>query len=373
MSNKRDYYEILGIEKKASKDEIKKAFHKLAHKFHPDKKEGDADKFKELSEAYSVLSDDKKRAEYDSYGRVFGGGGPGAGAAGAGFGGFGQGGGFDFSQFAEAFNQAQNNGGGFDMGDIFSDFFAGQATGGARVRRGRDISIDLEISFKDSVFGTKRSVLLAKTGTCDACQGSGAKMGTDMMQCTHCNGAGKVHETTNSFFGTITMQSVCRYCKGQGKVPKEKCETCRGEGVYKKQEEVDIVVPAGIEGNEMIRLQGLGEAVSGGQPGDLYVKVHVTPDSQFKKDGPNIITELSVKLTDALLGTSYKLETLDGPETIDIPQGVSHGETLKVKGRGVPLRGGKRGDMFVKVKILFPHKLSKNAKSLVEKLREDGI
>lgn len=369
MSTKRDYYDILGVEKKASKEDIKKAFHKLAHKFHPDKKEGDADKFKELSEAYSVLSDDKKRAEYDSYGRVFGGGGAGAGA-GAGFGGFGQGGGFDFSQFAEAFNQGQA--GGFDMGDIFSDFFAGQA-GGTRVRRGRDISIDLEIPFKDSIFGTTRSVLLAKTGTCEACQGLGAKMGTDLITCTHCNGAGKLHETTNSIFGSITMESVCRACRGRGKVPKEKCETCRGEGVYKKQEEIDITVPAGIEGNEMIRLTGMGEAVSGGQPGDLYVKVHVTPDPRFKKDGPNLITELSVKLTDALLGTSYKLETLDGQETIDIPTGVSHGEMLKVKGRGVPGRGGKRGDLYVRVKILFPHKLSKSARNLVEKLKEEGI
>jgi len=367
MSTKRDYYEILGVEKKASKEEIKKAFHKLAHKFHPDKKEGDADKFKEVSEAYSVLSDDKKRAEYDSYGRVFGG----AQGGGSGFGGFSQGGGFDFSQFAEAFNQAQN-GGGFDMGDIFSDFFAGQA-GGTRARRGRDISIDLEIPFKDSIFGTKRSVLLAKTGTCEACKGSGAKMGTDMITCSACQGAGKIHETTNSFFGTITVQSVCRHCRGQGKVPKEKCDTCRGEGVYKKQEEIDITVPAGIEGNEMIRLTGMGEAAQGGQPGDLYVKVHVTPDPRFKKDGPNLITELSVKLTDALLGTSYKLETLDGQETIDIPTGVSHGEMIRVKGRGVPGRGGKRGDLYVRIKILFPHKLSKGARTLVEKLKEEGI
>lgn len=367
MSTKRDYYEILGIEKKASKDEIKKAFHKLAHKYHPDKKGGDADKFKEVSEAYSVLSDDKKRAEYDSYGRVFGGG-P---QPGSGFGGFSQGG-FDFSQFAEAFNQAQSQGG-FDMGDIFSDFFAGAGGGTSRQRRGRDISIDLEVPFKDSVFGTKRSVLLAKTGTCEACQGSGAKMGTDLITCNHCGGGGKVHETTNSFFGTITMQSMCRHCRGTGKIPKERCETCRGEGVYKKQEEIDITVPAGIEGNEMIRLQGFGEAVAGGQPGDLYVKVHVTPDPRFKKDGPNLITELSVKLTDALLGTSYKLETLDGPETIDIPTGVSHGEMLRVKGRGVPQRGGKRGDLYVRIKILFPNKLSKSAKGLVEKLKEEGI
>jgi molecular chaperone DnaJ len=360
MSGKRDYYELLGVTKSASKEEIKKAFHKLAHKFHPDKKEGDADKFKEVSEAYSILSDDKKRAEYDSYGRVFGGGAPSGG-------GFNQGG-FDFSQFQDAFNQ-----GGFDMGDIFSDFFAGQP-GATRTRRGRDISIDLEISFRDSVFGVKRTVLLAKTTLCDSCQGSGAVMGTEMLTCTHCNGAGKVHETSNSFFGTITMVQPCRHCKGTGKVPKEKCETCRGEGVYKKQDEIEIQVPAGIDGGEMIRLTGMGEAVAGGASGDLYVKVHVQPDARFKKEGPNLITEISVKLSDALLGATYTLETLEGSEKVDIPQGVKHGETIHIKGKGVPLARGKRGDLYVKIKITLPTKLSRTARTAIEKLRdEEGI
>src|SRR3989344_658986 len=335
MSAKRDYYELLGVQKSATKEDIKKAFHKLAHKFHPDKKEGDADKFKEVSEAYSILSDDKKRAEYDSYGRVFGGGGPGAGA-----GGFQGGAGFDFSQFQDAFNQ-----GGFDMGDIF----------------------------RDSVFGVKRSVLLAKTGVCDSCQGSGAVMGTEMQTCKHCNGAGKVHETSNSFFGTITMVQPCKHCKGQGKIPKEKCPTCRGEGVYKKQGEKAMEVPAGIKGGEMIRLQGYGEAVAGGMSGDLYVKVHVQPDARVKKDGPNILTEISVKLSDALLGTSYKIETLEGSEVLDIPQGVTHGETLTIKGKGVPSARGKRGDFLVKIRITLPNKLSRTARGLIEKLREEGI
>lgn len=362
MSNKRDYYEVLGVSKSASKDEIKKAFHKLAHKLHPDKAQGDADKFKEVSEAYSILGDDKKRAEYDSYGRVFGGGG-----GGAGFGGGGGGAGFDFSQFQDAFQQ-----GGFDMGDIFSEFFATQG-GVPRTRRGRDISIDLEITFKDSVFGTKRRVLLAKTAVCDACQGSGAVLGTEMVSCTHCNGAGKVHETQNSFFGTITMVQPCRHCRGQGKAPKEKCLTCRGEGVYKKQEEIEVVVPAGIDGGEMIRLQGQGEAVSGGQSGDLYVKVHVSSDLRFKKEGANLVTELSIKLSDALLGGAYKIQTLEGEESLDIPAGVSHGETLKIKGKGVPVARGKRGDLFVKVKIQLPSSLSRSARALVEKLKEEGI
>lgn len=358
-TNKRDYYEILGVDKKASKEEIKKAFHKLAHKYHPDKGSTDSEKFKEVSEAYSVLSDEKKRAEYDSYGRVFGAGaGPGFGAAD-----------FDFSGFQDAFQ----NGFGFDFTDVFTDFF-----GGTRTRRGRDISIDLEISFKESVFGTKRTVLLAKQAQCEVCKGTGAALGTSLETCTHCNGAGKVHETTNSFFGAITMVQPCRHCRGVGKVPKERCGTCRGEGVYRKQEEIDLTVPAGIEGGEMIRLQGAGEAVAGSPSGDLYVKVHVTPDPRFKKEGANIVTELSIKLSDALLGGEYKIATLDGEETLSIPQGISHGETLRITGKGTPVgrgpgRAGKRGDLLVRVKITLPRKLSRSAKNLIEKLREEGI
>lgn len=350
MAAKRDYYEILGVDKKASKEEIKKAFHKLAHKYHPDKGSGDGEKFKEVSEAYSVLSDDKKRAEYDSYGRTFGAGG--------------YQGDFDFSQFGDAFQ----NGFGFDFSDVFSDFF-----GGSRVRRGRDISIDLEVSFKESVFGTKRRVLLAKVAQCEVCKGSGAKVGTSMETCKHCNGKGLMHETTNSIFGSVTIQTQCRYCRGAGNVPKEKCETCHGEGVYRKQEEIEIAVPAGVDGGEMIRLQGAGEAVAGAPSGDLYVKVHVTPDPRFKKEGNNIVTELSIKLSDALLGGSYTVASLDGEEAISIPPGVTHGEMLRVIGKGVPHGRGRRGDFLVRVKITLPQKLSRSAKNLVEKLREEGI
>lgn len=358
MSTKRDYYEVLGIQKSASKEEVKKAFHKLAHKFHPDKSTGDADKFKEVSEAYSILSDDKKRAEYDSYGRVFSdGAGPGA------AGGF-SGGGFDFSQFQDAFQ----GGFGFD----FSDFFGGQG-GGRGGRRGRDVSIDLEINFKESVFGTKRTVLLAKIAQCETCHGSGGEPGTEIDTCKHCNGSGKVHETSNSFFGQITMQSPCRHCHATGKVPKEKCHTCRGEGVYRKQEEIEIVVPAGIDGGEMIRLTGAGEAVAGGNSGDLYVKVHVQPDARFKKDGINLITDLSVKLSDALLGAEYQVTTLDGEQSLDIPMGVTHGEMIRITGKGIPTPRGKRGDLFVRVKINLPQKLSREAKKLIEKLKEEGI
>ncbi len=353
---KKDYYEVLGIDKKASKEDIKKAFHKLAHKFHPDKSSGDADKFKELSEAYSVLSDDKKRAEYDSYGQTFGGNGAG---------GFNGAQGFDFSQFQDIFQ----NGFGFDFGDTMGDFFGG----GGGSHRGRDISIDLEISFKESVFGTKREVLLAKVGTCDTCHGTGGKPGTSLETCNVCGGKGRVHETQNSIFGQITMQRACSTCHGTGKIPKDKCATCHGNGVLRKQEEINISVPAGIEGGEMIRLTGQGEAAVGGASGDLYVKIHVTPDKRYKKDGFNIVSDLSVKLSDALLGSDYKVETLDGTETITVPAGVTHGETLTVKGKGIPNGRGKRGDFVVKVKINLPQKLSKTAKSLIEKLKEEGI
>jgi len=359
MATKKDYYGVLGVDKKATKEEIKKAFHKLAHKYHPDKREGDAEKFKEVSEAYSVLGDEKKRAEYDSYGRVFGGG-AGAGAGGS----YGQG--FDFSQFQDAFQ----GGFSFDFSDVFGDVFG---SGGSRTHRGRDISIDLEVSFKESIFGTKRTVLLAKSTQCETCKGSGAEPETELEVCKHCNGAGRVHETTNSFFGSITVQSICRACRGTGKVPKERCHTCRGEGVYKKQEEIEITVPPGIEGGEMIRLSGAGEAVAGGAAGDLYVKVHVQIDSRFKKEGTNLITELSIKLTDALLGGEYKIGTLDGEEMITIPSGVTHGEVITIKGKGVPNPRGKRGDLFVRVRITLPSKLSRSAKQLVEKLREEGI
>lgn len=348
----KNYYDILGVQKNASKEEIKKAFHKLAHKFHPDKNQGDAEKFKEVSEAYSILSDDKKRAEFDSYGQTFGGG----------TGGF-DGAGFDFSQFQQGF-------GGFDFGDIFGEMFGG---GSPRQRRGRDISIDLELSFKDSIFGTTRTVLLAKVAQCETCKGTGAEPGTKLSTCKHCNGTGKVHETNNSIFGIITMQSPCRHCHATGKVPEEKCHTCRGEGVYRKQEEIDIAVPAGIEGGEMIRMSGAGEAVQGGASGDLYVKVHVLADPRFKKDGTNLLTDLSIKLTDALLGGEYTIQSLDGDEKISVQPGVTHGELLKIKGKGVPMGHGRRGDLFVRIKIILPQKLSRSAKQLVEKLKEEGI
>ncbi|MBI2612695.1 molecular chaperone DnaJ [Candidatus Kaiserbacteria bacterium] len=352
----KDYYSILGVTKAASEDEIKSAFRKLAHKYHPDKKGGDEKKFKEVSEAYAVLSDKKRRAEYDTYGRTFAGGGP--------QGGFG---GFDFSNF-QGFGNGQPFE--FDLGDVFGEFFGGGPT---RARRGRDISIDIELTFREAIFGTERRVLIAKQSVCTVCEGSGAKKGSKLVPCTSCNGKGDIRETRSSFFGTFTTTRSCPRCHGKGQVPEHSCEVCRGEGVTKREEEIRVVVPAGVENGEMIRMPRLGEAVAGGAAGDLYVKIHVREDRTFAREGNNLITILPVKLTDALLGSEYRINTLDGEESLTVPAGVTHGEMLRIRGRGVPLGRGARGDLLVRIDIEFPKKLSKGARDLIEKLRKEGL
>lgn len=359
----KDYYQILGVDKKASSDEVKKAFRKLAHKYHPDKGTGDEAKFKEISEAYSVLSNEKKRQEYDAYGRVFNEGNGGSSQGFGGFGGFSGAQGFDFSGFQD-----------FDIGDIFGGF--GDIFGGGRrqqAKRGRDISIDLEVPFRDAIFGTERKVLLTKVSQCKTCYGSGAKEGAEMETCKNCNGKGKIHETKNSILGTITSVRACDNCFGTGKVPKEKCKDCKGLGVARREDEISIAIPAGVDNGEMIRLSGVGEAIAGGITGDLYIKLHVSHDPVFKKEGNNLTMTLNVKLTDALLGSIYTIHTLDGDIDIKIPAGVSFGEMLRVSGKGVPTGRKHRGDLLVRINITLPNKLSKNARKLIDEMKKEGI
>ncbi len=358
----KDYYQLLGVDRKASKEDIKKAFRKLAHQYHPDKKGGDEAKFKEVSEAYSVLSDDKKRAEYDAYGRVFSGSGPQGGAGfrgGAGFEGF------DFSQFGgQDFD--------IDLNDIFggfSDMFGGRG----RQARGRDISIDIELSFKESIFGLTRHVLVTKDSTCARCSGAGAEPGTKTKSCPTCNGKGQIVESRRSPFGTFSVSSTCPACSGRRVVPEKPCGTCHGRGVERREEEITIVIPVGIDNGQVIRMAGLGEAISGGATGDLYVKVHVRPDAKFRKEGFNIVTDLPVKITDALLGAEYKLDTLEGPTVVRVPPLRSTDEILRMKGKGVPTERGKRGDLLIRVKVELPQKISKEAKDLLQKLKSEGI
>lgn len=357
MSGK-DYYQILGVDRKANTEEIKQAFRKLAHKFHPDKQGGDEERFKEASEAYSILSNEKKRAEYDSYGRVFseGAGGQEAGSSG-----------FDFSQGTDGF---QN----FDFSDIFNEFGDFFGSGGRRERtpRGRDIAIDVQISFKESIFGTERKILLTKMTSCRTCEGTGAKKGSGFVSCTTCNGKGKIHEARASILGTFTSVRECGACRGRGEVPKEKCASCHGVGITRREEEISVAIPTGVSSGEMIRLAGAGEAIPGGVPGDLYVKVHVQEDTTFTKEGSDIYMPLPIKLTEALLGMERSIQTLDGAVTIKIPAGISHGELLRVKGKGVPLKN-RRGDLLIRISIILPQKLSRQARKLIEELKNEGI
>ena len=347
----KDYYDILGVQKGASKDEVKKAFRKKASQYHPDKKTGDEEKYKEVTEAYAVLGDEKKKAEYDTYGQSFGG----------------SGGGNPFGGGGNPF------GGGveFDMNDIFSQFGFGGG-GQQQQQRGRDISIDINLKFEEAVFGVVRKVLLTKNSECDTCQGSGAKSGTKLDNCTTCNGQGKVQEQRQSIMGSFTTVRECNACSGKGKIPEERCGTCAGAGVARKEEEIGIKIPAGIQNGEVIRMTGRGEAIPNGQPGDLYIKIHADAHKTIRREGTTLSSLLPIKLTDALLGTTYSVETLDGSVDIKIPAGVTHGELIRIKEKGVPSERG-RGDFMVKVSVETPKKLSRKARKLVEELRGEGI
>ncbi len=397
----KDYYKILGVDKSATKDEIKKAFRKLAHEHHPDKTGGDDKKFKEVNEAYSVLSDDSKKAQYDQFGSE----GP-SGFGGGGFGG-GQGfGGFDFSGFSGGFGGG--DGVEFDLGDIFGSVFGGGGRGGSRSGRaktpkGSDISVDIEISFKDSIFGAEKEFSLHRTAECEHCKGSRAEpkaghssataSAGEFESCRTCDGKGQVVETRRSMFGAFQSARICDDCAGTGKLPKTKCSVCKGKGIqHNKKDTITVIIPAGIESGEMLRVTGKGEAVTGGTSGDLYIRIHVrhvasekTKDSNMRKEGLNLAMDHTIKLTDSLLGGDTTLETLDGPVTIEIPQGITHGEILRVKNKGVPHGTGagnpstsrdsttRRGDLMVHIKINIPSKLSKNAKKLVEELKGEGM
>jgi molecular chaperone DnaJ len=360
----KDYYNVLGIDKKATKDDIKKAFRRLALKYHPDKGGDDEARFKEITEAYSVLNDEKKRREYDTYGQAFASQGSAPNEAGNGFGGF------DFSQFQQGFGGGNTE---FDFGDIFGDIFGGRRSSQARTPRGRDISIDLEIPFRDAVFGTTRTVLISKVSMCATCNGNGAKPGAGLETCTTCGGSGKIHETRSSILGQFTSVRVCGTCEGTGKIPKEKCPECKGRGVRRREEEITVSIPSGIDNGEMIRLPGQGEAVKTGIAGDLYVKVHVKPHPTFHREGSNLVMKLPVKLTDALLGTVASVETLEGKTLeVKIPPMKRVEESLRIRGKGIPVEGT-RGDLIIHLETAFPQKLSSKAKEAVEKLKNEGL
>lgn len=351
----KDYYQMLGVSKNATKEEIKKAFHKLAHKYHPDKTGGDETKFKEINEAYQILSDEQKRKQYDAFGQA----GPNMG--GAGFGGFE---GFDFSQYA------QGGDFGFDIGEMFSDFFGG---GRQRQRRGDDLQTSLTLEFKESIFGAEKEIKITKPSTCGTCKGSGAKSGSSIETCAHCNGKGSVRNIQRTMLGSIATTQVCSKCHGTGKIPKDPCGHCRGGGVVHEPRTIKINVPAGIQNGETLRLQGMGEAIPGGNHGDLYVRIMVVPHKSILRHNNDLVSHLNIKLTDALLGAQYAVETLDGSQSVTIPAGTKVGDSIVLKGFGVPINDKKRGNFIIKLNISLPEKLSKRAKEVIEELKKEGI
>ena len=361
----QDFYQTLGVEKGASKDEIKKAFHKLAHKYHPDKKDGDEKKFKEVNEAYQTLSDDSKRAQYDQFGSA----GPNMGSGG--FGG-GQGfGGFDFSGFSQ---NGSGNGFEFDMGDIFGDMFGGGGSRRSQQRRGNDLQTTITLTFKESVFGIEKEISLTKPNTCGTCKGDGAKLGVGFDTCKKCNGAGSIRHIQRTILGNIATNSTCDVCLGKGNIPKEKCTTCKGTGVVRDTRVIKVTIPAGIQNGETLRVTGMGEAIQGGQTGDLYIRIAVTPHKTILRQGSDLYTAFDITLTDALLGNDFTIETLDGVKEFSVPAGSQLGDTVVLKHLGVASTSSiRRGNFIIKLNIKLPHKLSKNAKHLIEELKKEGI
>jgi molecular chaperone DnaJ len=357
--SKRDYYEVLGVSKGASADEIKKAFRKAAVEHHPDRG-GDEAKFKELNEAYEVLKDDKKRQRYDQFGHA-GVGGASSGAGGnpfAGFGGNGQEVHFDFGDLG--------------LGDIFGNFFGGNAGGrsGRQKARGRDVEAGIEITFEDAVFGTEANLALNLQDNCEHCKGTTVEPGYELKTCDTCKGSGQTVRVTQTIFGGIQQATVCATCQGRGKIPEKVCSVCHGKGTQSKKQEVTLKIPAGIDDGATIRLREHGEAVANGPKGDLYVNIRVKSHKKFTREGDLILSEEHVDMVQAALGAEIKVETVDGPITMKVPAGTQSGTDFKLTSHGVPhIKSETRGAHIVTILVDTPTKLSKEQKELLEQFQ----
>lgn len=355
---KRDYYEVLGVGKDASADEIKKAFRKAAVKHHPDKEGGDETKFKELNEAYEVLKDQQKRQRYDQFGHAGVGGASGGGAAGGspfeGFGG--QNVHFDFG-----------DGG---LGDIFGQFFGGGAQQTYGPTRGRDVETSVTLSFEEAIFGKEIKLSLNIDDECKHCKGSTVEPGYGMKTCETCKGAGQRVRLMNTMFGQIQQAVTCETCKGRGKVPEKVCSVCGGRGTERSEQKITVKIPAGIDDGATVRLREHGEAIGGGGKGDLYVHVRVKAHKKFTREGDLILSEEHISMVDAALGTEIDVETVDGTVTMKVPTGTQSGTDFKLSGHGVPhLRGSARGAHIVSLVVDIPTKLSNKQKDLLSEFQ----
>ena len=360
-----DYYSVLGVSKNADKDEIKKAFRKLAHKYHPDKDGGDEAKFKEVNEAYQVLSDDKKRQQYDRFGQTFDGAGQ-------------QYANMNWDDFASQFGDMFGGGGGiggFDFGDIFAQAFGGQRAGSRRKTsgRGQDVEMSMNIDFRTAVFGDEKTISVNMLQTCDVCDGDGAEPGSKIITCPECKGSGHVIHDQRSILGMIRQQITCGTCKGQGNKPERFCKSCHGQGRRVTDKKIKVKIPAGIDDGQAIKLSGQGEAgMNGSSPGDLFIRFSVSKDKEFERQGYDIYKSLHISFTDAALGETIRVNTLDGPVDLKIPPGTQSGQILKLKGKGVPHLGApnRRGDQLVMIHVDVPKRLSRKQKKLLEEFKK---
>ncbi len=356
--NKRDYYEVLGLKKGASADEIKKAYRKVAKECHPDLHPDDAaaaERFKEANEAYEVLSDEEKKARYDQYG--FAGVDPSYGAdpGGAGFGGF----------------------GGFDMGDIFGDLFGGFGFGGSRQprngpRKGENIRIGLSLSFEEAAFGCEKEIRVNVIENCDTCGGTGCEPGSTPEICTECGGTGTVRTRQRVMGMTMESNSPCKRCGGTGRIIKQPCKTCQGAGKVRKSRTVKVNIPAGIDDGQTISLREQGHAgVNGGPKGDLLITVGIKPHPRFEREGASVLMEMNISFVDAALGAELRVPTLDGDVKYSIPEGTQTGTVFRLKGKGIPyLNGSGRGDQYITVNIETPKGLNHEQKELLRQFAE---
>lgn len=362
---KKDYYETLGVEKSATIDDIKKAYRKQALKHHPDRNKGDKiseDKFKEINEAYQVLSDPEKKKQYDTFGSY-----QDTPGGGAGFSGFE---GFDFSGFS---GNQQGGFGGFE--DIFETFFGGGFGGSRQNRsrqssRGEDLKTSLTVTFEEAAFGVEKEVMLNRKEICNTCSGSGAEPGSKTITCSNCSGTGQVSFIQRSFLGNIRSVSVCDVCGGKGNVPETKCHTCRGQGRTDVNERIVIKVPTGIEDGVTIRLKGKGNAGKKDEtPGDLYVLIRVEPSKKFTREGSDIQSGVEISNVQAVLGDTISIDTLYGKKEVKIPKGIQDNEVIRLKELGVQKIGGySKGDHYLTINIRIPKKLSKKEEELYKEL-----
>lgn len=350
--SKRDYYEVLGVSKTASADEIKKAFRKAAVQHHPDKEGGDETKFKEINEAYEVLKDQQKRQRYDQFGH-------------AGVGGSGGGGGNPFEGFSSQGAHFDFGDGG--LGDIFGQFFGGGQQRQQGPTRGRDIEVSLQLTFEEAVFGVEEKISLDMDDECQHCKGTTVEPGFSMKVCDTCKGAGQQTRVMNTMFGQVQQAVTCETCHGQGKVPEKVCTVCHGKGTERRKQTINLKVPAGIDDGATIRLKEHGEAIGHGAKGDLYVHIRVKAHKKFTREGDIILSEEHVGMIDATLGTEIDVETVDGKVRMKVPAGTQSGTDFKLSSHGVPhLRADKRGAHIVSITVDTPTKLTKKQKELLE-------